>query len=178
MLAVPAATPPQWDLIGYACIEIYGQDKSNLEITTTVLNLVFGTNRLCPKNLSDSLGWRHGMEVSLLCDFAVQKHHWPCQFLNPLSSRFHCPDHLKRRKGAPEANTLATKWWRWNSDQRPKSHKFRAERSLNPAVRVLYVLFSFLKMICEQWWICKLVADVLFPILLEDGLKTSTQHYS
>lgn len=34
MLAVPAATPPQWDLIGYACIEIYGQDKSNLEITT------------------------------------------------------------------------------------------------------------------------------------------------
>ena len=72
MLAVPAATPPQWDLIGYACIEIYGQDNQTLRSPPPFWTLFLEPTVCAISNLSDSLGWRHGsMEVSLLCDFAL-----------------------------------------------------------------------------------------------------------
>lgn len=81
--------------------------------------------------------------------------------LNPLSSRFHCPDHLKRRKGQPEPTH-----WRPNDKdgtltRDPKATSFGQNVRWTPQSES-YVLISFLKMICEQWWIRKLVADVLF----------------
>ena len=145
MLAVPAATPPQWDLIGYACIEIYGQDKPWDHHTDEWTDL--GTNRLClfkSERFSWLKTWNGSQSfVTRKCIFAVQKHHWPRQFWTHflLGSIAQIIWNGARGSPSPHTGDQMIKMELWPETQKPQvsGRTFVEPRSQSP---MFWFLFS------------------------------------